>query len=159
MQKSTSFILPLFNISYNNSIIKTYLSCPFFQGNDKLNEFFYIETIDINLLRMLKSHPRYYRIILTPKNTYLVVFNYTTEEKLNIVRPFINGKYSEIDRDYVSQSFPVYTSTGVLSGNYAILTKSPTLKKYWEDRIGVTLDDDAEVWSKIKEQEETYYYE
>lgn len=159
MQKSTSLILPLFDIKYNEKIINTYMSCPFFQGNDNMDEYFYIETADKNLKDVYQQNPRYSKTILTPRATFLLALQYTPEQRKGVVKPFIDGRYSQIDRSYVAKSFPVYTSNGTISGNYAILTKSPILKKYWEERIGVTLPEDAEVWSKIKKEDETFVYE
>lgn len=80
-----------------------------------------------------------------------MVFTFTDFAKSSIVRPFIQGKYSLIDRDYVDKYFKngLPESENV---NYQVLTKSPILKKYWEYVLSipernrmVTLADDAEV--------------
>lgn len=80
--------------------------------------------------------------------------------KDTVVSPFMEGKYSKIDQNYVNRFFSPYVFNGeelVPSYNYMILTKSPILKQMWEDAIGVELDEEAEVWSKPEiDDEETY---
>ena len=87
--------------------------------------------------------------------------------KNTIIVPFLKGKYSEIDRDYVTkyfkqQEFVGYDSWGYPQYreliNYKVLTKSPDLKEYWEKRLDVELDPDAEVWSRPEEENEILNY-
>lgn len=70
----------------------------------------------------------------------------------------MEGKYSEIDRDYVKTNFPKYNSNASESINYKILTKSKELKEYWETILDVELDSDAEVWSIPELKDEIKYY-
>ena len=46
-----------------------------------------------------------------------------------------------------------------MSTNYKILTKDPSLKEYWEERIGCSLPDDAEYWPKPEKDEEIFLSE
>lgn len=74
-----------------------------------------------------------------------------------IVKPFLDGKYSKVDREYVDKHFPDNPNHR-LYGNGLVLRKHPAKKSYWESRIGVTLPTDAEVWPKPQEKNEIYGY-
>jgi hypothetical protein len=81
----------------------------------------------------------------------------TAPIKKDIVDPFINGKYSKIDREYVADNFSKYTEDFISESTaWKVLHKSKELKAFWEERLGVTLDDDAEVYSKAEPQQEVF---
>lgn len=90
---------------------------------------------------------------LVNENHTAIVYKIKADEQEKIVKPFIQGKYSQIDRGYVEKHF---TPKGIKTNsvNYQILTKSPALKKYWENLLEVTLDDDVEVWFKPEYEDE-----
>ena len=84
----------------------------------------------------------------------LFVFEPDIETKLLILKPFLDGKYSQIDRAYVKNNFTQYLSNGNESTNWMILNKSDNLRRAWEQAIGVKFTDDMEVYSKpVKEKE------
>ena len=90
----------------------------------------------------------------------LFVFNIPSKWKETVVEPFLQGKYSEIDREYVKRYFPesVYKSGNKEpSVNYMILNKDELLKNYWENMLDVDLDEDAEVWSKVDLEREILF--
>ncbi len=95
------------------------------------------------------------------------IWTLTEDQKSTIVAPFLEGKYSKIDRDYVSKNFPEKEFTGfdVFNApqykflvNYKILTKSQELKNWWEERLNCSLPEDAEVWSKPDKKNEIFNY-
>ena len=89
-------------------------------------------------------------------------FSISDDFKVQVMRPFINGQYSKIDKNYVKTYFSSYVfhETGTKpSVNWQILTKDAELKKYWENKIGVTFIEDMEVWSRPEKKEEIYGYQ
>ena len=84
------------------------------------------------------------------------IFEYNISEKdyTDIILPFLDGKFSIIDRDYVAKYFP-NDPNSALYKNRLILDKSTLIRKEWEDRLGVSLPDGAEVWSKPNIAHET----
>jgi hypothetical protein len=95
----------------------------------------------------------------------LLLFEFEIKEGdyLYVVLPFLEGKYSKISREYVERNFAKIlprnlTPINKISNNWKVLTKHPDLKKYWEERIGVTFTEDMEVWSRPEKQDEIYGY-
>jgi len=84
------------------------------------------------------------------------VFTISEEDREKVVKPFMEGKYSQIDRAYVDKYFPAIPSHK-LYGNRLVLDRSKVFKQMWEEKIGVELPEDAEVWSRPTPQNETYY--
>ncbi len=131
-----------------------------YEGNAGWGNYFYImlkNDAPDSLKELLKAHRQYVHQYSPEEGKTMFVFKITSEQYITIVEPFLRGKYSEIDRDYVRLRFP-RISDGQLSTNYLILTKDPILKAYWEsdEKIGMSLPDNAEVWSKAKRQDEVY---
>jgi hypothetical protein len=95
------------------------------------------------------------------------IWELTDTEKEKIVHPFLEGKYSLIDREYVTNNFPEKEFIGFdvfgkpqykTLTNWKILTKSPELRNWQEERLGVSLPEDAEVWAKPEKKEEIFNY-
>ena len=64
---------------------------------------------------------------------------------------FLKGKYSKFRPEF-KEKFPKYfmdSRTGRQSKTIMsqVVNAAPELRKYWEDKIGVTLAEDAEVWT------------
>ena len=79
--------------------------------------------------------------------------------KENIIQPFLKGKYSEIDKTYVTDHYKpfIFQNAGkTLSRNWMILNKHPLIKKEWEDILGMELPKEAEVWSRPIKNDEIY---
>lgn len=164
-QKSASFILPTLGLDYSvlkrNGFQTTYLGdARLSDWRSTLGEKLYVEldsTCSSTYLKELTKHPQYSNLRMDGDN-YLIEFDIPKKWKETVVDKFIEGKYSEIDRDYVKTYFPKYTSTASESMNYKILTKSEELKEYWETILDVELDQDAEVWSIPELEDEIKNY-
>lgn len=105
----------------------------------------------------LQSLPKYEQTLTNPKEGDTVfVFRLEDSDYEKVVKPFVDGKYSAIDRGYVNKFFP-RDPLGPLWWNRLILDKDPKVVAYWKRR-GVELPDGAEVWSKAKKEDETYDY-
>jgi hypothetical protein len=132
-----------------------------FDDPNKIGDFFYFVFSEIpdERLRELVNLDAYEDHFEIEEDT-IFKFSLTEEQQTDIVQPFLKGKYSLIDRDFVKKHHPklVYTGKGtyIINQAHLIMHKSNSLRKYWEDRIGVKLPPDAEVWSKVKSKDETY---
>lgn len=154
IQKSASFILPTLGLSLSelrsNGFKTTYLGdARLSNWRELLGTKLYVEldsSCTPSFLKKMTQHENYSNLRMDGDN-YLIEFDVPAKWRSGVVDKFLEGKYSEIDRDYVKENFPKYTSTNTESVNYQILTKSPELKEYWEIILDVDLDEDAEVWS------------
>jgi hypothetical protein len=106
---------------------------------------------------LLRGHHRFVESYSPVDGDTLYAFKLSEDEQQKLVKPFVEGRYSKIDRDYVEKFFPNVPHHR-LYGNRLVLDKSPRLKEAIEDELGVTLPDNAEVWSKPKLEYELYGY-
>lgn len=165
IQKSASFILPTLGLEYSdlkrNGFQTTYLGdARLADWKSTLGQKLYVEldsTCSSTYLKELTQHPQYSNLRMDG-DSYLIEFDIPKKWTTSVVEKFMEGKYSEIDRDYVKTNFPKYTSSASESINYKILTKSKELKEYWETILDVELDPDAEVWSIPELKDEIKYY-
>lgn len=93
-------------------------------------------------------------------NHVVLVYNLRPDLKPDFDR-VRKGKYSETSQDF-KKIFPEKVflyDTGhtkaEVSVQKKIFIKSPDLRKFWEDRFGMTLPPDAEVWELFTESKET----
>lgn len=170
MNSSSYFITPTIGLKYSGSIhTSDFIDSYLFTASDLLCDeaectvepkymyFLYKDTIDEGLKQHFMSHQQLEEVLTPAEGLILFKLRIPQEYVSTVVTPFIDGKYSEIDRTYVDTHFPA-TSTKY-AGNRAILYKSPEMRKYWEEKIGVDLPQDAEVWSKPDLTKETYFYD
>lgn len=167
-QLSTSFLLPVLQFPplVLRSYTKTYIGNVNYEGNNIWGNFLYLqitkELLDDILLSTLRNHEQY-KTELDEEDFVLFVFEFTPMQRLSIVMPFIMGKYSEIDRNYVNKNFPKEIS-GSVSFNWRILHKDEwdkpakymSLREYWFRRIGSPIPEEGEVWPKPKMEDEIY---
>lgn len=109
------------------------------------------------LVTYLEGQPSFVERYSPLRGYTTFVFKMSDEDVKGVLNPFLEGKYSEIDRNYVNKFFPNIASHR-LYGNRLVLTKSPAKRMYWENRIGVTLPEEAEVWPRPKKENEVYGY-
>jgi len=141
-----------------------YLGNYLVQG-DQWGEYLYLVlngAITSELREILDNHPQ-----KVSESDGIYTFAITDKDKETIVSPFLKGKYSEIDRDYVAKNFPNKEYIGTNQHgrpvykplvNYKILTKDPSLKEWWEEKYGLALPEGAEVWSRPEPEDEIMYY-
>lgn len=140
----------------NPNFVNTYLIDPEFSEdfNGQLYVLFKSGMSD-NLVNFLTSHTAF-KTTYSPKDgLQMFVFSYDPEQIEGVVKPFLRGAFSKIDRAYVERYFPAVAS----HHNYTtrkVLDRHPDYKEYWERRIGVELPSDAEVWSKPEIKDETF---
>ena len=153
------------------SITNTYLGHAHYEGSNVWGNYFYIqivnELLDPTLLSNLRNHNQY-ETEIDDIDWVLFAFKFTPEQKTKIINPFLEGKYSKIDREYVRENFPM-NSNGKVSMNWRILNKDTwqiphgimPLREYWHRRIGQAIPVEGEVWPKAKMEYEIYdyYYE
>jgi hypothetical protein len=86
----------------------------------------------------------------------IFVFRLPKEVKEGYTFKILEGKYSEADRKVVNKYFPADPSHS-LYGNRLIFDKSELWRQEWEKK-GVSLPEDAEVYSKPFARNELYGY-
>lgn len=164
MQKSTALLVPMMNFKYYvyPHLINTYVGNIHFEGDDDWGKYFHIQMsadTPSEILAELRNHS-WYVIEEHFADPASIMFTFQPDAEItsSILSPFIKGKYSQIDRGYVNKHFS-YKVNGMPNHNYLVLTKHPSLKAYWEERLNVTLPEDAEVWSKPEKKDEVFGYE
>lgn len=158
MNLSASFILPVLELSctiYKHGLIDTYLGDAEYATGwgeylfvEMQNDSPHLEELTYNR-HYIESYPR------TEEST-MYVFTVSDYYK-DIIKPFLEGKYSKISRQYVVNNFPLVENNR-RALNREILDKSPRIRAWQEDRIGVTLPSDVEVWDKPIQDKEVYGY-
>lgn len=156
MQLSLAFITPIIGTIHKD--IYTFVENTFLKS--ELHEYDYGERFFIllklstpkNIIDDLKNSPIFDSMEFLDEGI-LFIFKPTEEQYRTIIRPFINGKYSLINREYVETNYNIGDKSYI---NYMILIQSKVLRKYWEDKLDVILPNDAEVWSKAKQEIETF---
>lgn len=169
MTKTTSFMRQLVDIPLN--ILNSYGFKDAYLGNylktkDEWGKSLHL-AFDINQISNHNRETLLRRndfISITLDNELLIFeFEIGEEDYMYVVLPFLEGKYSKISREYVDKNFVKILPRNVspinkISNNWKVLTKHQDLRKYWEDRIGVTFTEDMEVWSRPEKQDEIYGY-
>jgi hypothetical protein len=163
--KTAQFMTPVASLSfrdgiYNDYYIGSYLGADDYVESSTIGEKFVlvykeeVPTIDEQLQAKPQFEAKYES---TTRDGKAVVYVFTIPQNLQekVVKPFLEGAYSKVDRTYVEEHFPD-TLGSRLKQNRMIFDKHPAFRKYWEDRIGTPLPDDAEVWSRPKVNEEVW---
>lgn len=161
IQKSQSFIFPYLKIDSHDCITITYMGSR--QAGNTWGDKFIIEVDphkdNIDYTNVLTSHEFFLNKEEINTNQHHYIFSIPESIKDAIVKPFLEGKYSELPQWYKDSGYyPKYHKDGSLNVNYQILNKDPALKSIWEYLIGVPLDD-QEVWSKPEREDEIYEYQ
>lgn len=164
--KSTIFVSQMFEFDkapvkvFDEKIfINSYLVDPFLDGGTYNGHLYMVFRSGLPelLMEFLVSHPAF-RTMYCPKDG-LVVFSFAHGEYVEgTVKPFLKGAYSKVEREYVEKYFP-NVQTHPRYGTRKVFDKHVDWKVWQEDRIGVTLPDDAEVWCKVKMTNEIFYPE
>jgi len=139
---------------FGSSYVNSYLGSEDFQYGHHLL-LLYTDHLSEKLFSQLRSS-QYFSTSFCPKEgLVMVVFKLTKDLYRKVFKPFIEGKYSQIDREYVEKHYPRNPSSLVYT-NRLILDKDVSLRDHWEDKLDTTLPPDAEVWSKCKYDDEFY---
>lgn len=78
------------------------------------------------------------------------------KEGLDVYNKFLKGKYSEFTQDYKVHIFKFHNIKDPTHRVAQVLFKHPDLREEWEDKLGVTISEDAEVSSPPNVDLETY---
>lgn len=138
-----------------------------YEGTANMGDYLYFQvsnSYSSSLLSIIRSNRLYIDEYDPDPESTMFIFKVDEKDKQDIVKPFIQGKYSEIDREYVKDNFPMYVG-GNISTNWAILNKREEILKEWENAINVTnyakvyIPEDAEVYSKPVRSKEIYNFD
>lgn len=168
IQKSISFIPPILeglSIAdlYKNGLSNSYMGSVVHSGENIWGEKFYLEfnteELQEDFLEQLRQYKYYLGEYDPEPNKVHIVFNVPEKYKETVITPFLAGKYSQIDRNYVNAYFPrkILSSMGWMpSVNYQILSKDPILLHYWKEERDIDIPIGSEVWSKPEKKDEIY---
>ena len=86
-------------------------------------------------------------------------FTFSPELRETVVKPFLNGKYSLINRQFVDDYHPRHIGISLARNpSNLILTRDESLRNTLETELGVRLPEDAEVYSRPEKENEIYGY-
>ncbi len=166
IQKSMSFLTYTLNIPSNHlwkGLVSTYTGNYDVSADDSWGEYLFLmydeNKVDEDQLSVIRKN-RYYVDEYSPEpNRLMFQMKIPTKYKKSVVTPFLQGRYSEMDKEYINTFFNPTSGIGGYSTNYLILTKDKSLRKFWEDQIGIPLPHNAEVWSRPRKEDEVYNYD
>lgn len=146
---SAAFVARALKINYSGKLfgedhINTYLG---YQTEDAYGKYFYFlfkDPMREDLREHLTLHPLFLEQFVPNDGEIMFKFRVPDDVYEQVVHPFIRGKYSEIDRTYVEENFPRDPLSPTFV-NRRILDKDDGLRRYWEDKIGCSLPQNAEV--------------
>lgn len=168
--KTTYFIMPVLDLKGSfkelkkDGFIDSYLGWSKHLG-DSYGQYLYV-TFDKDLLpysrlNELETHKDVVERVIVG-DTIIFIFNLNEDFKTKVIKPFIEGKYSNIDRKFVEATHPVYISEDTLSYGKnkvrLVLDKSDELKQEWEELLDAKLPENAEVWSIPSKETEILDY-
>jgi hypothetical protein len=153
--KTSTFILPIINLQLRSELIDSYLGVD--SSPEDFGKSIYIEVANLSEELVRPDIDE----IIDLGGTYLLKYTFTEKEYQTFVYPFIHGKYSKMNKEYTRTFFPLYEffdGAAHPSLFQKIFDRCSTLKEHWEKRLGVTLNSKAEVWTKMLELENTFYF-
>lgn len=148
---------------FTKDFVNTYLASVEYPL-EEVGDFFYFlynDTLPEYKTAAFEAHPDFVAKYTPETGKVMFKFRIPADVKSTIVTPFLDGKYSQVDKTYVDTHFPNDAS----NKNYTtrqVFEKHPAMRAYQEDRTGVELPPDAEVWDKVKIENETFvpaYYQ
>lgn len=164
---TSSLLFPMLGLerilNRTTGLIDSYVGWYPLTKDDWGNSIFVLTKPDLNkdLKNFLLTHPQYV-CDYTVKDGLLFEFK-IDEDYRDVVKTFLKGKYSHIDKDYVKKFIPKMKMDPIarkqyVSTNYMIVNKWDSLKQMWEEDLDVTLPEGAEVWSRPEKEKEIYEY-
>ena len=162
---SSYFLTPMLNLkaTVSQNVFEsphfedTYLRDRTFE-NEELGEHFYFlfkDNLPEDMVKNFERHPLFTEKYSPEEGK--VMFKFKVPEKYieTVVKPFLQGKYSRVDKDFVDEFFPNDPHSKSY-GNRLVFEKHPQIRAIVEEKIGMALPDDAEVWDRPLESNETY---
>jgi hypothetical protein len=87
----------------------------------------------------------------------MFVFELPKDTLAGYVKHILVGEYSKADKVIVDKHFPL-SNMHPRYGNRLVFERSDLWRKDWEEKIGVSLPENAEVWPRPFPKRETYGY-
>lgn len=174
INKSKTYILPLLgdivDIQYPNLILNTYLYVEGIELEEDYIAILYKYDPDYKIINdkrvgfpsyevYLKEHPSCLNVI-DVDDCVLFIFKIPNEYKDTYIK-FLNGQYSKFNNTskikilkFIQKKFP--KEKGIYSNVRNVLMKSDQLRLELEDKLGILLEPDSELSSKIDLECETF---
>lgn len=125
------FILELTNPEFYQKIVNTYCGNYDWEGSDNWGDYYYVvlEEPSDELITTIRNHSEYRDEFYTEDEKLMIVFKVPFKYRETVIKPFLEGKYSQINREYVAKYFPKYAGPGMISSNWLILNRDEYYKK------------------------------
>jgi hypothetical protein len=159
--KSFTYILPMVSLYFD--VIRENLLNTFLRFEDKpelTNHIFLLFKFSgrlpfIEYEDYLKNQELFEASFDPDEYNVLYAFKIPDSHK-NIYKKFIKGKYSEFPQDYKVHIFKFHGINDPSHRVAQVLFKHPDLREEWEDKLGMSISEDAEVSSPPDLDLETY---
>lgn len=115
------------------------------------------QSLPEKLSEYLRNAPSFVEAYEPHEGYTMFVFALPESLRESFINPVLAGKYSEADRTVVELYFPK-DPNHARYGNRLVFDKSDLWRTDWENRIGISLPEGAEVWSKATKETENYGY-
>lgn len=113
------------------------------------------DSVSDTLDSSLKSVTSFKETYKPSEGEKMYVFELNEWQQEKVIAPFLEGKYSQIDREYVTKNFPRNPGSKTYR-NRLVLDKDPAMKLHWEKSLGVKLPEGAELYDKPLKENEVY---
>lgn len=158
VNNSTGFLLPVTGIKYSRALADGFVNFYVTADWNYLTSKLILVSSSTETKEQFTSGKGFVRSYSGPQGL-LYEYDLSMEQRFAILKPFLEGRYSQIDREYVEQNFSpmIVNSQGKCepNGNYQILTKAEPMRLWWEEKLGMELGD-REVWSRPLKEKESY---
>lgn len=153
---SAIFVAPLLELTYPSTLytsdfVDTYLKKDE-EDPGKFIYYLYERTVDPKIVSYFEAHKSFVERQDTEDGKILLKMRVDDEAFEKVMKPFLAGKYSQVDKDYVEK----YFSTPAKRTARMIFDRDPSLRDQLERDLDVRLPHDAEVYSKVDIKQETY---
>tara|TARA_R110002020_G_scaffold233207_2_gene444959 strand:+ start:1795 stop:2385 length:591 start_codon:yes stop_codon:yes gene_type:complete len=159
--KTVDFVLPL--LGYSKADLSPYLVNAYL-GDTSMTDWDFESPDVFVLLRWIYNHSfkemekmlendKYFKVSYDPIDGYIMfVFTISPSFKPDFIR-FMNGKYSELSDPAKIRIMRHRTKQSPMP---LILDKDSSLKEHWENKIGVQLSSNDEVWPIVNRNDEIF---
>jgi hypothetical protein len=162
--KTTLFLLPLVDgLHIKHRVVPKLINAYLGKNDQEIGKYIYLLFSDLSLAEEKElSNVHNFISCQTLENNF-TLFKYGLEKEIKetVIDPFLEGKYSEIDRDFLNKSHQLWVydfrkRRFIKNEIYQICIKDKFYKEYLEKILDVTIDTDAELGTIPNCEEELF---
>jgi len=163
LNRTTIYLLPILELPsiLKKSQIRAFIG-NYSEPRDLIGKFIYVlfRRLSQEDLEILENTSRFVSATRYPDGD-LAKFYLTKKEINEIVKPFMAGKYSEINKDYIKEKFNRFITVNnaiVRNPVHSVVFKSKQYRERLEQRLAIKLPESAELDSIPKLEQEIYLF-